>query len=172
MSFFVRVAALLIEVFRGRRHMRFPTVKLEPFVPRGDSPWIFAITMASYSWITEDFVRLILAFFDIISPSSGLLKWSGLLFYQAISGLLVAPILETCVLIGTIELLRWLKSPGWLQVLLSTAILVGLHAVGRGPLALIVMPSFAIQGASYLWWRPMSQRKRLRWSCVYIPSSI
>jgi len=115
--------------------------------------------MASYTWVTEDFIRSVFALFHNIPPPSEVLKSQGLLFQELITGLLAAPILETCVLIGIVELLRFLKSPGWLQVFLSTAILACLHAGGWGPRPLIVMPGFAIQAASYLWWRPASRKK-------------
>ena len=76
-----------------------------------------------------------------------------------ISTMLVAPLLESCILIGAIELLRWLKLPGWLQAFLAAAILSGPHSLGWGPLASVVMPGFAIQAASYLYWRPRSAKK-------------
>jgi len=135
--------------------MRF----FESFVPRSDSAWIFAITMAAYCWIAEDLVLAIINLFHLIPPTE-FTESQRSLFLGLMSGLLVAPIFETCLLIGAIELLRWLKSPEWLQVLLSAAILAVPHAIGWGPRRpLIVMPSFAIQAASYLWWRSTSRKK-------------
>jgi hypothetical protein len=76
---------------------------------------------------------------------------------HVIEPLLFAPLLESCILIGVVELLRWLRSPGWLQVLFAAAVVAAPHSFQYAPYAFVVAPSFAIQAASYLYWRATSR---------------
>jgi hypothetical protein len=110
--------------------MRRLSAKLESFLPRSGSAPVFVVTMACYSWVAAGFISSIVYLLHFRPPPPSVWELRGLPLVGVISNLLVAPLLETCILIGAIELLRWLKSPGWLQVFLAAAILAGPHALG------------------------------------------
>ena len=78
---------------------------------------------------------------------------------HAIEALVFAPLFESCFLIAVIELLRWLRTPTVVQVLLAAAAVAAPHSYTWGwePYAFIVAPSFAIQAASYTYWRAVSR---------------
>jgi hypothetical protein len=78
-----------------------------------------------------------------------------------IEALLFAPLFESAILFAAIELLRYMKAPAWLQVFFAAVVLAIPHSFAWGwePYAFVVAPSFAIQAASYLYWRPESRKR-------------
>ncbi len=70
--------------------------------------------------------------------------------------LVFAPVIESLMLVGVFELLRRVHTPEWIQVLTSALFISELHVWPWWPHAFIVLPSFLIQSASYLYWRRMS----------------
>jgi hypothetical protein len=139
--------------------MQALSAKLESFLPRGHSALIFAITMACYSWMVAGLIDAIVSLFHFGPPPLSTSNSQMPLALGVLSDLLVAPLLESLILVGAIELLRWLKSPEWLQVFLAAAILAGPHFLGRPSHALVAMPAFTIQAASYLYWKSTSWKK-------------
>jgi hypothetical protein len=101
----------------------------------------------------------ILYLFQFSPPPPSLWESRGLPVLGFISAVFAAPLLESCILIGIIELLRWIKSPGWVQVFVAAAALAGPHSFEWGPHAFVAMPDFTIQAAAYLYWRSTSRRK-------------
>jgi hypothetical protein len=133
-------------------------VKLWAFVPRTRSAFVFTIIMACYGRMAESLLSGIVYIFHFGS-SSGYLESHRRSVAGAFAAVFFAPIIESSILIAAIELLRWMKAPGWLQVFLAAAILAGPHSFQWGPLAFVVMPGFTIQAASYLYWRSISWKK-------------
>jgi hypothetical protein len=73
-------------------------------------------------------------------------------------GLVLAPVLESLILIGMIELLRALKSPRSVQIILSALAMGLLHSFSWHPRALIAAPAFGIWAAAYLFIKDSSRR--------------
>jgi hypothetical protein len=132
---------------------------LDRFVPRGRSPLVFALAMACYGWAAEGLTREIIYFFRIRPSIQDVWILRGQPLLGVISALSVSPLLESMLLVGAIELLRWIRFPQWLQVVVAAAILAGPHSVGFAPRGFIVLPAFIIQAASYLYWRRISRKK-------------
>jgi len=75
---------------------------------------------------------------------------------DVISLLVIAPLIESLVLVGMVELVRRFHAPQTVQVFTAALFISGLHVRPWWPHAIIVLPSFCIQGASYLYWRRIS----------------
>jgi hypothetical protein len=134
-------------------------MKLEAFVPRSSSAFVFTVAMACYDRMIASFLGGIVYLFHFRPPPPSVWESRGLPVLGVISAVFVAPLLESCILIGIIELLRWGKSPVWVQVFVAAAALAGPHSFEWGPHAFVAMPDFAIQAAAYLYWRTTSRKK-------------
>lgn len=73
-----------------------------------------------------------------------------------VSLLVTAPLFESLVSIGVFELLRRFHAPERVQIFVTALFISGLHAPKWWPHAVIVLPTFCIQTASYLYWRRTS----------------
>lgn len=136
---------------------------LEAFLPRSGSVFVFIPVAACYDFaITALFAMMVYVLHFPPRPPS---FWEshGDPAAHVIEALWFAPVLESCVLVGLIELLRWMKAPAVAQVFFSAVILAGPHSYTWGwePYAFIVAPSFAIQAASYIYWRAASRTRGL-----------
>ena len=134
---------------------------LEAFLPRSGSVFVFIPVIACYDFaITALFAVMVYVLHFPPRPPS---FWEshGDPAAHIIEALAFAPLLESCVLVGSVELLRWLRAPGWLQVLFAAVLVAGPHSFTWGwePYAFIVAPSFAIQAASYVYWRAVSRMR-------------
>jgi hypothetical protein len=67
-------------------------------------------------------------------------------------------VIESLIVVGTIELVRWLRAPVWLQVAAGALFIAALHSFPWRARGLLVAPAFAIEAASYLYWRSSSRR--------------
>lgn len=135
-----------------RRHLR-------SFIPRSRSKAVFVLAMACYSWTTASIVGTILRAFRVAPPPIGLFaNEHGEPTAHVVDLIFLAPLVESLVLLGLIELFRRLHLPAWLQVLLP-AFLIGIfHSSGWWPRGLIVVPGFAIEACAYLYWRSVSRK--------------
>lgn len=115
--------------------------------------------MACYSWMAASFITSIVHLLHFGTRPSGAWESDVPPVVGVISAVLLEPLLESCVLIGAIELLRRLKLSGWLQIFLAAVILAGPHSLGWAPYAFIAMPGFTIQAAAYLYWRSTSRKR-------------
>jgi hypothetical protein len=132
---------------------------LEAFLPRSGSVFVFIPVIACYDFaITALFAVMVYALHFPPRPPS---FWEshGDPAAHIIEALAFAPLLESCLLIAIIEVLRWLRTPTVIQVLLAAVALAGPHSYTWGwePYAFIVAPSFAIQAASYIYFRAVSR---------------
>ena len=132
---------------------------LEAFLPRSGSILVFIPVVACYGFaITALFAVMVAALHFSPRPPS---FWEshGDPAAHAIEALAFAPLFESCFLIAVIELLRWLRTPTVVQVLLAAVAVAAPHSYTWGwePYAFIVAPSFAIQAASYTYWRAVSR---------------
>jgi hypothetical protein len=120
---------------------------------------LFTVVVACYDRMITSLTVPIAYMLHFGAPP--LVSWQarGQPVFGALVEVLFAPLVESCILIGAIELLRWLRAPGWLQVLAAAGILAGPHSFRWGPEGILVMPSFTIQAASFLYWRARSWKK-------------
>jgi hypothetical protein len=126
------------------------------FLPRSDSKLVFVVAVASYAFAAGSLIRAIATALGAERTSVGVLAEHGYPAIQVLSLLLLSPVIESLLLIGLIELLRWLRLPDWAQVACSAAIVAALHAVRSSSLAFVVAPGWAVMAASYLIWRHVS----------------
>jgi hypothetical protein len=124
---------------------------LDAFLPRSGSAFVFVLTMACYGWAITSLLDATVGILHFPPRPPNFWASHGDPVAHVIEALLFAPLLESCILIGAVELLRWLRSPGWLQVLFATVVVAGPHSFEWAPYAFVVAPGFAIQAASYLY---------------------
>jgi tetratricopeptide (TPR) repeat protein len=131
---------------------------LSCFLPRSESKWVFILGMAAYARLLQAMLKQAMdALLGSDDYADRIFGWSKVLSHLA-DALVFAPIWETLLLVGIIELLRMLRFPAALQVLLSTAVLCAVDGFNFWPHGIAVMPFFMICGLSYLYWRPTSWR--------------
>ena len=126
------------------------------FLPRSGSKLVFVAAMASYAFAVGNLIRAIATALGAQRTGPGVFAEHGYPAIEVISLLLLSPVIESLLLIGLIELLRWIGLPLWAQVACSAAICAGLHALRSISLAFVVAPGWAIMAASYLIWRQVS----------------
>src|SRR4051794_20295571 len=136
-----------------------PHLKLEVFVPRSSSAFVFTVAMACYDRMIASFLGGFAYLVSVKSPPPSVWESRRLPLVGFTVAVFFAPLIESCFLIAIIELLRWLKCPGWVQVFVAAAALAGPHSFEWGPHALFALPDFAIQAAAYLYWRTPSRAK-------------
>jgi hypothetical protein len=129
-------------------------IRLNSFLPRGRSKVVFALAMGCYSYALGSFI-------STWAYAAGLPRPRGRFYLQGnapdVLGLLViSPLIESLMLVAVFELLRRVRSPDWVQVAASAAFISELHVWPWWPHAVIVLPPFLIQSASYLYWRRRS----------------
>jgi hypothetical protein len=134
-----------------------PTWKLSDFLPRGASKASFILVMVCYSFTVSSLVSALARAFHLPPPPIGYLKFgSPVITVTAL--LLLAPLIESLLLVGAIELAKVVRSPPWFQVAAAAVLISAMHSTTWRPHGLIVAPSFAIQAAAYLYWRPASRK--------------
>lgn len=133
---------------------RIRRVRITSFIPRTRSPVVFALVMASYCITLTSFIGAWARVAHLRRPAPP--------FYlrgdpaDVISLLVIAPLIESLILVGVFELVRRFHAPQTVQVFTAALFISALHARPWWPHAIIVLPSFCIQAASYLYWRRIS----------------
>ncbi len=134
---------------------------LDAFLPRSASVVVFTVVVACYDWALTALFGGVVRMLHF--PPRPLSFWEahGDPTAHVIDALAFAPLIESCLLIGMIELLRWLRAPVVVQVLFAAIAVAWPHSYTWGwePYAFIVTPSFAIQAASYVYWRTVSRTR-------------
>src|ERR1700738_504229 len=135
--------------------------KLEAFLPRSGSTFVFILTVACYGFVITALVAVMVAVLHFPPRPPSFWESHGDPVAHVIEALLFAPLLESCILIGAVELVRWLRAPGWLQVVFAAVLVAVPHSFTWGwePYAFIVAPGFALQAACSLYWRAVSRRR-------------
>jgi hypothetical protein len=134
-----------------KRHIR---IRLTSFIPRSRSKAVFAIAMAYYCVALDYFITAWARALHIPRPPSSFYLSGGI---GDVVGLLAfAPIIESLVLVAVFELVRRAHAPEAVQVITAALFVSMAHASPWWPHAVIVLPSFCIQSASYLYWRRTS----------------
>ena len=125
------------------------------FLPRTRSKAVFVLVATCYAFTAGALAQAISAVFAVsyapVDPFAG----SSLAFH-VLDNLVFAPVIESLVLIGIFELLRWLRFPVSLQVVCSAIASAALHVFVSVGLALVVAPAWLIMAGVYLAWRRTS----------------
>jgi hypothetical protein len=143
---------------------RITPIRLSSFIPRTRSKVLFALVMACYSVTLVSFVSAWAYVAHVRSPPR--------VFYlrgtHVISLLIIAPLIESLILVGVFELVRRARAPAIAQVFIAALFISEMHVWPWWPHAVIVLPGFCIQAASYLYWRERAPWKDAFWVLVSI----
>ena len=141
-------------------------IRLRSFIPRGRSKVVFALVMGSYSLVLGSFLATWARVANLPSPPRAFYIHG--IAYDVLGLLLFAPLVESLFLVGVFELVRRARAPGVAQVFVAALFISALHVRPWWPHAIIVLPSFCIQSASYLYWRQRAPWKDAFWILVSI----
>jgi hypothetical protein len=125
-------------------------------LPRSRSRLVFVLVMACYGLFAAGLLRTVADTFGAQHTQPGIFLQRGHPTLEVISLLVFAPIIESLILIAMIELLRWLRSPVWLQIALPAIISAAQHVPVSH--AVVVTPSWFIMAAAYVMWRQVSRK--------------
>lgn len=127
----------------------------QAFLPRSDSKIVLALVLASYAFALDRLIlSIVRVFTPIHQPRSSLAVYGP--WGEATDYLVLFPIVAAVVLVATIELLRLLRLPVWVQIFLAAAASCAINAVFWRPMGLVVAPLFLLSGYAYVRWRPDS----------------
>jgi hypothetical protein len=129
-------------------------IRLRSFLPRGRSKIVFALVMGCYCFVVGSFVSTWAGVAGVRRPPRSFYLTGGAA--DIFGALVFAPIIESLMLVAVFEGLRRVRAPDWVQVFASALFISELHVWPWWPHATIVLPSFLIQAASYLYWRRTS----------------
>jgi hypothetical protein len=141
-------------IFQRKSTLALRHMKASAFLPRSRSKIVFVLVMASYGLFAALFLGSVADAFGAQHTRPGIFLQRGHPTLEVISLLVFAPVVESLILIAMIELLRWLRSPVWLQIGLPAIISAALHVPVSH--ALVVAPAWFIMAAAYLIWRRTS----------------
>lgn len=129
------------------------------FLPRSASAFVFVFAMACYGLALTGLFAGIVAMAHFPPRRPSFWESHGDPTAHVIEALVFAPLIESCFLVAVIELLTFLKAPVVVGVLLAAIVLALPHSFTWRwePYAFVVLPSFAIQAASYAYWRAGSR---------------
>jgi hypothetical protein len=120
-------------------------MRLKDFVPRSESIFVFAATMACYAYFLGGIVNaLIRTFHGPVRPVSLLpdsLYWFTIVF-------------DALLILAVFEAIRWLRAADWMQVVVVSMLLSATRAFSDPLWSLLVAPSYTLCALSYVYWRP------------------
>lgn len=123
--------------------------------------------MSSYSGALSYFVIAWARVARVDRPPASFYPFENDPVGEVLTLLIFAPLIESLMLVGVFEVVRRVKAPEVIQVLTAALVISELHVWPWWPHAVIVLPSFCIQAASYLYWRGTSW-KTAYWIVVTI----
>ena len=140
-----------------KRHV---PIRASSFIPRTRSKVVFALVMSSYCVTLSALIGAWARTANIKNPPPA--------FYlrgdatDVIESLLVAPLIESLILIGVFELVRRAHAPAAVQVFAAALFVSETHVWPWWPHAVIVLPAFCIDAAAYAYWR-----RRASWKIAF-----
>jgi hypothetical protein len=149
------------------KKLRNGRIHLSSFLPRSRSKVVFVLVMSCYC-ITLGFLISAWRYAAHVQspPAAFYLDYRDPVG-NVISLLLLAPVIESLLLIGVFELVRRAHAPEVVQVFVAALFISEAHVWPWWPHAVIVLPGFCIDAASYLYWR-RSSWKTAFWVVVSI----
>ena len=139
----------------------------EAFLPRSDSKVVTALVLGAYSIVLERLIFLLVCIFTSTRQPRGMFADYGP-WAEALDYVILFPIVAGTVLVATIELLRLLRLPPVLQILLAAAGSSAINGIMWRPLAIVVAPLFLLSAYAYLRWRPDSWWVALAYTILII----
>jgi hypothetical protein len=130
-------------------------VNAEAFLPRSESKIVVSLALAAYSIVLERLLFLIVHLFPVVRQPRGVFAEYGP-WAEALDSLVLFPVVAAVVLVATLELLRLLRLPPFLQIVLAAAASCAINGILWWPLGIIVAPLFLLSAYAYLRWRPDS----------------
>jgi hypothetical protein len=134
-------------------------VKLDAFLPRSSSVFVFIIAMASYDCAVTSLTVVLIHLLPLSAAPPAFWMSGGEPLAYVIKLVAFTPLIETAIFVSVIEVTRWMGAPTWLQLVVGTIVGAGPHSFLWGPHSLIVGPSFLIQAAAYVCWRGTSRKQ-------------
>jgi hypothetical protein len=140
-----------------KRHV---PIRITSFIPRTRSKVVFVLVMSCYSFTLSAFIGTWAGTANIKNPPPA--------FYlrgdagDVVGLLLVAPLIESLILIGAFELLQRAHAPAAVQVFAAALFVSETHVWPWWPHAVIVLPAFCIDAAAYGYWR-----RRASWKVAF-----
>src|SRR2546421_12028741 len=101
---------------------------LDAFLPRSASPFVFVFVMACYGWALTALFGGIVAMAHFPPRPPTFWESEGDPTAHLIEAVIFAPLIESCLLIGLIELLTFLRAPVVVRVLLSAIVIALPHS--------------------------------------------
>jgi hypothetical protein len=145
-------------------------IRLRAFIPRSRSWVVFAVCMACYCVVLQRFVTS-WAYVSQVRPPSAAEHSFRNPASEVLASLVFAPVVETLILAGIMEVARRAHASEAAQVFAGALIVSAGHAWPWWLHAVVVIPSFLIQAASYLYWRRVSWKTAF-WVVVLIHAII
>ena len=87
---------------------------------------------------------------------------------EGLDSVILFPIVAGTVLVGTIELLRLLRLPPVLQIVLAAASQCAINGTGCWPMAIVYAPLFLLSAYAYLRWRKDSSWVALAYTILIL----
>jgi hypothetical protein len=125
------------------------------FLPRSRSKIVFVLVATCYAFTAGALAQAISAAFGFPHAPVDVFAGESVTFH-VLNNLVFAPVLESLILIGCVELLRWLRLPVSLQLLCSAVVCASLHVFVSVVLAFVVLPAWFMMAGVYLIWRRTS----------------
>jgi hypothetical protein len=142
-------------------------IHVSSFLPRSRSKVVFVLVMSCYCIALGFFISAWRRAAQVQSPPAAFYLDYRDPVGNVISLLLLAPIIESLLLVGVFELVRRARAPEMVQVFVAALFISEAHVWPWWPHAVIVLPGFCIEAASYLYWR-RSSWKTAFWVVVSI----
>ena len=127
----------------------------EAFLPRSNSKVVTALALGAYSIVLERLIFLVVRVFTVTRQPRGMFAGYGR-WAEALDSVVLFPLVAGVVLVATIELLRLLRLPPVLQILVAAAASCAINGIMWPPLAIVDGPLFLLSAYAYLRWRPDS----------------
>lgn len=140
-------------------------IRLSSFLPRSRSKAVFVLVMGCYCVVVGSFMSAWTWAAGLPRPPRAFYLRGDVPNVLAL--LVFGPLIESLMVVSVFELARRVRAPAWVQVVASALFISELHVWPWWPHAFIVLPSFLIQCASYLYWRRASWREAF-WVLVCI----
>ena len=142
-------------------------IRLRSFIPRSHPKVVFALVMACYSVTLAHLVSAWAYVAHLQSPPRAFyLRSTGI--SHVVELLIFAPLFESLILVAVFELVRRARAPAVAQVFVAALFISETHVWPWWPHAVVVLPGFCIQAASYFYWRQRASWKEAFWVLVSI----
>ncbi len=127
----------------------------ERFLPRSRSKAVFIFTITCYTFTLSAIAGRLIRLFGA-SPTPNINYRTSTVLDTVVGPLVFAPVVESFIVIGLIELVRRLRFNVAIQIAISVSINCFLHSFSEPFWGLAVAPGFLIGAAAYIYWRRVS----------------